>query len=418
MNIPEENISKFGEEFNIPTEKERKQQEEKEIAKLEEDTKIMNKETVLNKISELKTAYRNGDKKKLEALTVDFKKIYACLGNTNRDVILEDINSIKMSMSQYGASALSIARLKNEEAKLGIVDYKAIIYEASERPSEEDLEGQEYVYTELEKEENSNKRTGCAIIGGTAILVGALLIAGLGKGCNKKLNETTDLTTTTGITSELDPTTSGFEPTETLETVGNTTTSLETVNDDYSSPTRETTDANSNNNNGNNGRSNTTYATVGTTHNPTETSVIYKPTNPTTKPVSNETTTVQTDINGTQPGHTEPEIKPTGNDTLPVEPTRVTVDVNATPTPKPTATPTPKPTTTTTTTTETKADPTPTPKPTATPTPKPTPKPTEVVKPVPVETVDPDDENNVIEKTKKKVKATTKVLVLKPEETK
>ena len=65
MNIPEENISKFGEEFNIPTEKERKQQEEKEIAKLEEDTKIMNKETVLNKISELKTAYRNGDKKKL-----------------------------------------------------------------------------------------------------------------------------------------------------------------------------------------------------------------------------------------------------------------------------------------------------------------------------------------------------------------
>lgn len=216
-------------------------------------------------------------------------------------------------------------------------------------------------------------------IAGVLVGVGAFagLIAGV-RSCNNKGND--DKSATSATTSLIEESIAS-EPTETLDaTVSTGDYVLETLNPDYSAPTRETTSADSNNIGTTSiTNANTVIQTVNETTPNSEVIVIEKPTIQTQGPVSYETSAIETDINGTQPGWTEPEIKPSGTDPLPVEPTKITVNITAETS-----------TTETNTTTEYTAAPTET-----------------IIVTVPIETVDPNDPNNVIEKDIK-----GKVLVL------
>ena len=350
---------------------------------IDNETKVLNKDVVEAKINEFKDAQRKDDQDKISSLIEDFKEIYKYLGDDSKESLEIEKKELEESISREGAKVLSVSQLKNCNAKLAIIKYKSIIKEATEG--------------NMIKDNNKDERKlRNKVLFGTIIGLSAVIgIAGVASSCNKR-EEGTENTTTTGVVSSIDQTT---------ETITVTTSTgdyvVQTVDPNYSSPTRETTDpANNSNTNGNGGTGNngnsspdaTTESLKNTTPNG-EVTVISGPTSPSTQPVSNETTTVQTDINGTQPGATEPEIKPTGNETLPVEPTKITVDVNADPTPAPTK----APTETTAAPTEATKAPTET---TKAPTPVPTKKPT----PVPVETVDPNDPDNVIEKTSSKSK--------------
>lgn len=383
--------------FNVLTKKEIAELEKKQITNLEKANSIMDKPTLEKKLKEFDIAIKKGDYSNFSDLETYFKNVLECLGSDHRKKIEIDKNESALAIKESGVTALKLVEYKNADAKLEIYDYKERIEEAIKMIKEKSNFKEN---AEVKEERKFKKRDGL-LLGGVFGLVALIAGTSLGvQGCNNKNKDNSIKNTTSSITD-----TNSDESTTTLVVTTSTGDyTVETVDPNYSSPTRETTNADSNsnsNNSNNNGNSGvepdaTTSHIRNTTPNGHE-SVISAPTSPTTKPVSNETTTVQTDVNGTQPGHTEPEVKPTGNDSLPVEPTRVTVDrsIDPTPTPKPTEKPTEA---TTTTEGTTKADPTPTPKP-ATPTPKPA---TPTPKPVPVETVDPNDPDNVIEKTKAK----------------
>lgn len=392
-------MSFFEDSFNTTNYSKEQAEIQAEIKKLNEATEKMNEKSVRIKIKELRDAYHKNETAKLDFLADEFKEINDCLGNDSKETLILEKEKLQTHIEKDGANNLNIAKLKNCEAKLGIIDYKSIIKEAAGRNMSNNKDN--YNYRTLDNQDGRKLRNR-VLFGATLSIAAIIGIAGIASSCNKK-NNVNETTTGSETISSIDQTT---------ETITVTTSTgdyvVETVDPNYSSPTRETTDPSNNsntNNGGNSGNSgnNDIDATTSSIRNTTpnnQVTVISQPTSPTTQPVSNETTTVQTDINGTQPGATEPEVKPSGKDTLPVEPTKITVDVNADPTPAPTKAPTEPtaaPTAATNATTEATKAPTPTPKPTP--------------KPVPVETVDPNDPDNVVEKTNSKSKG--KVLALK-----
>ena len=214
----------------------------------------------------------------------------------------------------------------------------------------------------------------------------ALVLAGIGvSACNKK-GDTASAPANTTTTTSVD---ASVEPTETADvTVSTGDYVLETLNPDYVSETRETTGADEANTIGSSNTINGTVQSIKDTTPNGQVTVIENPTIQTQEPVSNETTEVTkpTDINGTV-AETTAYTEPKGTDELPIEPTKITVNVTD-PTVAPTTT---NPTSSTSTTEYT--------------------VPTETVETiiisVPIETVDPNDPNNVIEKDIK-----GKVLVL------
>ena len=324
-----------------------------EVELLKESTETMNKKRVKIKIKELESAlkgdYRGRERAKVQLLNEDFEKIYACLKKDEDPLekaeLLRKRETLRSNIKLNGATSLNVAKLNNNQAKLNIIKYEPIIREAAtSTPSD--------AYPVLAQSTNKRRVT---IFTGLAVGVLATAVAGFGilPKMIKKIQQSKGTTTTTiGTTLDGDATSTIYtEDTikESSETIMSTSDySIETVNNDYVSPSYTTnTDGYSN---GNTGSGNATYETVGTTHNPTDVEVISTPstTESTTAPAG--TSAIPTDINGTQADQTEPEIKPTGTDPLPVEPTTVTV--------APTTETTSKPTETTPSTTETTSKPT------------------------------------------------------------
>ncbi len=337
------------------------------------------------KETELKVAISKKDQEKLKELIEYFRNLNALLKNDSADCILQQIEQTNIAIRESGMTALKRAELDYYQAKLSLLEESDKIREAANMNLNSLFNGGNTPKKGFKK---SRKRD-LIVLGGAMAGGATMILAALGlNSCTSKNNTPDATTTTTTLESTITGSTTGLS--ESTTSTGDY--SVETVTVDYSSPTRESTTADSSNGNGGSGNADTTYETLRPTTDPTSTSVISTPTNGTAESVSYETSAIPTDINGTQPGHTEPEVKPTGTDPLPVEPTRVTVDVTAT-----------EPTTTTTTT-QTEATTKPTEGTTA-PTTAPTTRQTEgTTVTVPVVTVDPNDPDNVIEKQSRKAK--------------
>lgn len=166
--------------------------------------------------------------------------------------------------------------------------------------------------------------------------IGALIVGvAASRSCNKAKENTTNSEVSTTATST-------FEATSATTTASTSSTTsinydLETVKVNYSSPTR---DSNETNNEGfvtnEYGDSpDVTYEVIRETTPYDYVEVIEEPTIPTTESFAEtaekiEETTVptkETDINGTV-AETTTYIAPEGNDELPIEPTKVTIDIS------------------------------------------------------------------------------------------
>ena len=343
-----------------PTEKVEKALEESKIKKLTEETELMdNLQDILRSLTE---AERRDSIDAINSCRADLNRILSCLGTDTKETLEAQYNALLTSIKEDGATAYNTTLRKNYEVKLRIIDRREEIIDR--------------LYPRNRKEKNHNSAFVAAGVSG--VLIGAIIAAGAIRGCsNDNTNETTvsDTAITTTETST-DPTTE--EPT----TVSQTTTglSLETVGDDgYTSPTTTTDKESESNGKGNtngNGNNKGTGNKKGSetkklreTKSPTATSWISKPTSNKPKETKHTTSTVETKEDGTPKTTKKIEVKPSGTDKLPVEPKTTK---KATSTPKPTK------------------------KPTATP------KPTR-------QTVDPDDENNVVEKCAAVVETPVKI---------
>ena len=329
------------------------------------------------KETELKVAISKKDQEKLKELIEYFRNLNALLKQDSADCILQHIEQTNIAIKESGMTALKRAELDYYQAKLSLLEESDKIREAANMNLNSLFNGGNTPKKGFKKPRKRDLiLLGGAMAGGATIILAAL---GLNS-CTSKNNTPDATTTTTTLESTITGSTTGLS--ESTTSTGDY--SVETINVDYSSPTRESTTEGEGYANGGNGGSDATYATIRPTTDPTSVSVISTPTNGTTESVSYETSAIPTDTNGTQAGWTEPEVQPTGTDPLPVEPTRVTVDVTAT-----------EATTTTTAPTESTTKPT-----------EGTTKPTEgTTVYVPVVTVDPNDPDNVIEKQSRKAKA-------------
>ena len=351
--------------------------EKEEVATLEEETLLMNSTTVRRNIVEFSKAKRRNDVDSMYILREEFKKVLDCLGDDNRESLENKQKEIKSSIEKDGASALNIAKLKNTNAKLDIIEYKEKMQEYV--GNKEDLVRN--MKNDNNYSNNKDRKLSKALLVGVIGAAGIIALSAMVKSCAKNKDNTISTgNTTTTVTGSISD-----EPT-TTETIQVTTStgdySVETVDPNYSSPTRQTTDEEeSKNNENNNNKNNNKKGKKGVE--PGATTKHLRPTSPKNKKITiskatspshkkpTEKGTYNTDVNGTEAKHTQPKVKPTGNSgKLPVEPTKVTVNRKATtkPTSKPTAKPTKKP----------------------------------------VQTVDPNDPNNVVEKKQ----AAAKVLSL------
>lgn len=176
-----------------------------------------------------------------------------------------------------------------------------------------------------------------AITGGTVAAIATLImgVAAANKSCNK--SEKVVATTTTSTLG----TTTASTTLSTSESTKNTTKySVETLDIDYSSPTRSSDEIEYFNEYGEDGEyiiPDDTITVLRETTPPDTVTVLEEGTfdfEP-TEPVSYETTAVETNVEGVRvDDHGEVEetttyIEPTGNDTLPVEPTNQTIDLSA-----------------------------------------------------------------------------------------
>ncbi|MBR2997963.1 MAG: hypothetical protein IKF37_02665 [Bacilli bacterium] len=313
----------------MPNIEEKKVKSEKEL--LDEATKVMNKKAVKVKIKELESAVKSkndpAEQAKIEVLNQDFKKIYDCLKDgeesLSKEGLLEKRAKIITSIKLNGADGLNVAKFNNNNAKLGIIKYKEIIREAATSTPTDS-------YPILDKK-TANRKMGLF----TGIVAGALIIGITAVGiCNKiksKINSKVNTTQTTTTSTLTGTTTTTNTPTT------NTKYSMESLDVDYSSPTRDLNETNGEgyftNPDGEYGdaadvtieelRDTTPYDYV-------ETIYSEEDIEDTIETVSYETTVVTqpTDTQGTVAETTE-YTAPTGTDPLPIEPTVVTVDLYA-----------------------------------------------------------------------------------------
>jgi hypothetical protein len=302
-----------------------------QVEELNKSTSIMNKKVVKSKIKELKKAYRNKDRQKLFDLSDEFYDIDLALGMDSKNVLLEDLEDYNNEINKNGASALNVAKIKNTEAKLGIINYKDIIHEAAHASAYED-------FRILNKKKKETREI--LILCGTVATLGVLSIA-VGV-ANKVRNEKDSLNKGTTTTSTLSNNTTGVS-TETLnevyESTTNTTVSnkngyaIESINIDYSSPTRETT-SKDDRENGSYVTPDATISTIRETTPNDEVTVIAEPTFAETEPVSYETSAIPTNVDGVivddnnDPVPTTSYIEPTGTDPLPIEPSHETISLD------------------------------------------------------------------------------------------
>ena len=324
MSISDENNKQI-------TEKVQKTLDAEKQAKFEEETALLKDlQDIFKRLDEAK---RRENLEEVKSLKGDLTKILTILGDSTKESLEKDLTEVEKTIKDNGATTLNIANKNNVEAKLGVIDRKEEIIAKS---------------LGVKKEENTASKVLVGVVGGA--LAGVIGFAGFARGCSNEDTLSATSTDTEITETSTEPTTIGTTTTTTT-TSGST---LETVDDnDYSAATTTTnTDPNSNENGNGKGNGNTNGGNkkggetkkLRETKSPTATSWISKPKNNTPKPTKNTKSTVQTDVNGTQAHHTEPQVKPSGNDKLPTEPTKVTVNKKATPTPKPTSKPTAKPT--------------------------------------------------------------------------
>ena len=299
--------------------------EKKEAARIHGETLILNKTRVVNNIKALREAYHKNDVDTLNYLATEFKEIYDCLGDTSKEELELQKVELQKDIAKNGAGLLNVAKLKNCDAKLGFIKYKSIIKEAAGRPMKNENN------TKIAYKADDKKLSNKIIVGGVVGMASIIAMGAAISSCNKK-NTVVNNTTTTGNT-----TTSTMEETSTMEvTVSTGDYSVETVDPNYSSPTRETTTENTNdsknngksNGNGNNKGSKDIDPTVKNLRKQTpknKKTVISKATSPSHKKPT-EKGTYHTDKNGTEATTTK-YIKPTGNNKkkLPIQPSKKTL---------------------------------------------------------------------------------------------
>ena len=292
--------------------------------------KTINKEEVKHRLKELELAYKYNDVRRLYDLSDYFTAVNSCLGNETRDQLLESLKSIKLDILKQGETPLNIAKRDYINAKLAIIKYRQIIIEAANYGNNNNYE---FLYKRL-KDKRDGIITGVAI----ASVVGLLSACGVKNSIDNK--NTTATTTTSGITSTStsDTDATSTYDSEDINSVYESTNegySIETLDIDYSSPTRETTiytDATGGSYVDTNRKDNKTSTTrsVRPTTRKDQVDVISKPTN-SSDPLTYETTAVETNNDGVKVdnnGETVPTtsyIKPTGTDPLPIEPTKKTL---------------------------------------------------------------------------------------------
>ena len=312
----------------MPKVEEVKVKSQKEL--LDEATKVMNKKAVKVKIKELESAVKSkndtAEQAKIGVLNQDFKKIYDCLKDgeesLTKEGLLEKRAKIITSIKLNGADGISVARFNNNNAKLGIIKYIDIIREAATSTPTDS-------YPILDKK-TAKRKMGIF----TGIVAGALVIGITAVGiCNKiknKINSKVKNTPTTVTSTLTGTTTTNNTPTT------NTKYSMESLNVDYSSPTRDLSETNGEgyftNPDGEYGdaadvtieelRDTTPYDYVEIIYSEEDIEDTYE-----TAAYETTTVTKPTDVQGTV-AETTAYTEPTGTETLPIEPTIVTVNLN------------------------------------------------------------------------------------------
>lgn len=296
-------------------------------------TEIMNKKNVKVLIKDLEKAYNYKDRQRLfQELSPAARKVCECLGDNSKETILVEKKTQENVIKKDGATKLNVALLKNTNAKLGIYKYKPILKEAATATSYEDL----YL---LDK--RTSKKKGILIVAGTfailaAAITGAILINKTkGKASKKELingNTTTTSTLDGDVTSTLsqESTNEAYETSAVNNDINDEYT-IETINIDYSSPTRETTTSNNNENNNSNNSINSTVTPIRETTPNDAVTVISNPTNH-SETASYETSAIPTNSDGEKTdGNGKPVettyIVPTGTDELPIEPSKETISL-------------------------------------------------------------------------------------------
>lgn len=299
--------------------------EEDQIKELDKNTLLMDKAYVKSKIKALKKAYNRKDRTALYNLSDEFYDIDQALGVDDKESLQEQLAK-ETEERKKGATGIRVAKEKNTMAKLGIIDYKNIIHEAAIASSYED-------YRILNKQKKDRREF--IIIGG---VVGALGLGSLAGyiGNNVRGNKVTTNGTTTTLENTLNNTTTSNVSQSTINEVYESTKNtsgyaIESINIDYSSPTRATTVANEDIDDGSYVSPNATVSTIRETTPNDEVTVIVEPTVPETEPVSYETSAIPTNESGVivddnnDPVPTTSYIEPTGTDPLPIEPSHETL---------------------------------------------------------------------------------------------
>ncbi len=198
------------------------------IKELDDQTLTMDQRSVAMRIRELREADHKGDQEKLNSLIKDFKVIEKCLGNESKILLELQRDNLKKD----NLDALNKAKLKNVEAKLSIIKYRSIIKEAARRPMRNDVNERGNIIKKQE-ERKINKKV---LAGGVIGLAAAIAIGAGARSCRKNGTFAREETTTTNNT-----TTFMEETTVGETTVNETGYSVETVDANYTAPTRETT---------------------------------------------------------------------------------------------------------------------------------------------------------------------------------
>lgn len=318
----------FAKEEKARVSKEQMEKDSAEIRKLEEDTLTMDQRSVAMRIRELREADHKGDQEKINALIKDFRAIDKCLGNESK--ILLELEKEKLEANK-NSSALDKAKIKNIEAKLGIIKYKSIIKEAAGRPMRNNINDRGS-FNPNNRQNDEGRRFTKKVLVGSAVGLAAIVAIGCGaRSCAKnKTFVREDATTTTNNTTTF------MEETSTMEVTTSTGDyTVETV-EGYDAPTRETTteDTNTNGTDKNGKKTNETKKStkrIISTKKLRETTpknkktVISKATNHSDKP-NNQTSQIPTNKNGERTDGKKPTTKPTGNKgTLPIKPTKKTL---------------------------------------------------------------------------------------------
>lgn len=299
------------------------------VKAVKDSTNIINKDKVKYKLKELELAYKHNDRARLYALSEYFDGVNGCMGEVTKEELQESLKNLKKEAEKNGTTPLNTARQENISAKLSLIKYKPLIVEAANYGDNND-------YARLDKR-LTDRRTGVIIGVAITTVLGLLSACGIKNNIDNKTTKptTTNSTTTTSTSdTEVTATYSSEDIKEVYEST-NEGYSVETLDIDYSSPTRETTiytDATGGTyvDTNRSGSKTSTTKSIRPTTKKDQVDVISKPTN-SSDPLTYETTAVETNKDGVKVdgnGDTVPttsHIEPKGSDTLPVEPTKKTL---------------------------------------------------------------------------------------------